>query len=199
MLFVTGIGKVVSNPVEEENSKGKQCRLEVNMKDVKLVKLVAFGKSAEAMVIDELVYFVGELSYVGDTNQHLQLTASYVQKVTDGLSMVTGFVTGGSNYYKHEEEYSQFQIGSYNGLTKKFTNVSGITSSKLRTYMTNKRIATVGIIEGKEYTKKDSDEKAVAINQKVRNVEITERKEVQSGSQSSKANAEYNRLDNIPF
>ena len=203
MIIVSGIGKVISDPVDNQDNKGKQCRLEVKSKkeDLVVVKLVAFGKSAESLVKDKFVFFTGNVNYIDDKKQGIVVKATVVTSA-DILSPLTCVATGSTSYFEEEGQYAKFSIGSYDGRTKEYTNVLTLSSNPFRAYISQKRIAASGVVEFSVYKSQKTNQEMMSINLKARDLEITERKQEEnktSKQKSAEDSINYNKLDDLPF
>ena len=181
MLTVSCIGRIASDAVTED--KIRSCRLAVALDKNQVVKLVTWSKEAP-LVKDSMVFVVGKMTKI--EGNHLQIEASLVCPV-DQLSPVAMVATGVTKFTEqrfdqNQRAYYSYQVGSYDNLSKSYTNVSVTSSHPLCKYSDQKRVAVAGTINTKTFTSSKSGNEIHSINLRGREMEITERKDNSNGS-----------------
>ena len=181
MFVVSCVGRIASDPVDE--GKQRSCRLAVALDKNQIVKLITWSKEAP-LVPDTMVFVFGMASKI--EGNHLQIEASIVYPV-DQLSPVAAVVSGVTKFTEqrfdqNQRPYYGFQVGSYDGRDKTYTNASVTSSHPLCKFSEGKRVAIAGTINTNTYTSSKSGEEQHAINMRGRDMEITERKDGTSSS-----------------
>lgn len=140
MIQLIVIGKVCSKPRKTKDDRGSYCKVHVGLGANETVYVIAYGKSAEALVEGEKVLIAGEFSYYDGTKKDAKIEAGLVHNINSGdYSPAYAIASGGVSFIEKKENFTTFSIGSYDGKTKTYTNVGANTNHPLINYVQNKR------------------------------------------------------------